>query len=62
MHSLRELERLARLDLGCMWVTGSIAPDHADIGRFIVLHEESLTAACALNRAWIASAVVGCKR
>lgn len=43
LHSLRELERLARLDLGCMWVTGGIAPDHANIGRFIVLHEESLT-------------------
>ncbi|WP_182915832.1 IS1182 family transposase [Massilia cavernae] len=43
VHSLRELERLARLDLGCMWVTGGIAPDHANIGRFIVLHENSLT-------------------
>jgi transposase len=43
VHSLRELERLARLDLGCMWVTGGIAPDHTNIGRFIVLHEESLT-------------------
>jgi hypothetical protein len=26
-----------------MWVTGGIAPDHANIGRFIVLHEDSLT-------------------
>lgn len=43
VHSLRELERLARLDLGCMWVTGGIAPDHTNIGRFIVLHEQSLT-------------------
>jgi transposase len=43
VHSLRELERLARLDLGCMWVTGGIAPDHANIGRFIVLHEDSLS-------------------
>lgn len=43
VHSLRELERLSRLDLGCMWITGGIAPDHAIIGRFIVLHEESLT-------------------
>jgi transposase len=42
-HSLRELERLARLDLGCMWVTGGIAPDHTNIGRFIILHEQSLT-------------------
>ncbi len=43
VHSLRELERMARLDLGCMWVTGGIAPDHANIGRFIVQHEASLT-------------------
>jgi hypothetical protein len=43
VHSLRELERMARLDLGCMWVTGGIAPDHANIGRFIGLHEASLT-------------------
>ena len=43
IHSLRELEQLARLDLGCMWVTGGIAPDHANIGRFIVLHEDSLS-------------------
>ena len=43
LHSLRELERLARLDLGCMWVTGGVMPDHANIGRFIVMHEESIT-------------------
>lgn len=43
VHSLRELERMARLDRGCMWVTGGITPDHANIGRFIVLHEQSLT-------------------
>lgn len=43
VHSLRALERLARLDLGCMWVSGGITPDHAIIGRFIVLHEASLT-------------------
>lgn len=43
VHALRELERLARVDLGCMWITGGITPDHANIGRFIALHEESLT-------------------
>lgn len=43
VHSLRELERLSRLDLGCMWITGGIAPDHAIIGRFITKHEKSLT-------------------
>lgn len=42
ISSLRELERLARMDLGCMWVTGGITPDHAIIGRFIVMHEASL--------------------
>ena len=40
--SLRELEKLARLDLGCMWVTGGICPDHACIGYFIILHDTSL--------------------
>jgi transposase len=43
VHSLRELERLARLDLGCMWITGGIAPDFTKIGRFIVRHTESLS-------------------
>ena len=43
VHSLRELERLARLDLGCMWITGGIAPDFTKIGRFITNHETSLT-------------------
>jgi len=42
VHSLRELERMARLDLGCMWVSCGIAPDHANIGRFIVMHEDLL--------------------
>jgi len=42
VHSLRDLERLARLDLGCMWVSGGIMPDHANIGRFIVMHEDLL--------------------
>jgi len=39
VHSLRALQRLARLDLGCMRVCGGIAPDHANIARFIVMHE-----------------------
>lgn len=43
IHSLRELERMSRLDLGCMWITGGIAPDHSNICRFIILHEKSLT-------------------
>jgi hypothetical protein len=43
VHSLRELERLARLDLGCMWITGGIAPDFTKIGRFITRHATLLT-------------------
>ena len=27
--SLRDLEHFARVDLGCMWVSGGILPDHA---------------------------------
>lgn len=41
--SLRELEKLSRVDLGCMWITGGIMPDHSIIGRFIQRHEEPLT-------------------
>ncbi len=43
VHSLRELEQLARLDLGCMWVSGGITPDHANIERFIVMYAASLS-------------------
>ncbi len=43
VHSLRELEKMARLDLGCMWVAAGIRPDHTNIGRFITMHHESLT-------------------
>jgi transposase len=41
--SLRELERFARLDLGCWWVSGGIMPDHSILGRFIQRHEAVLT-------------------
>jgi len=43
--SLRELERLARLDLGCWWLTGAIMPDHSILGRFIQRHAALLTEA-----------------
>ncbi len=36
--SLRDLEQFARVDLGCMWVSGGILPDHSIIGRFIQRH------------------------
>lgn len=43
ISSLRDLERLSRVDLGCMWVTGGIAPDHSVLGRFIHRHAEELS-------------------
>lgn len=42
--SLRELEYLAGIDLGCWWLTGGIMPDHSVIGRFIQTHAALLTA------------------
>lgn len=41
--SLRELERFAKGDLECMWVSGGISPDHSILGRFIMRHEQSLS-------------------
>ena len=41
--SLRELERLARVNLGCMWASGGITPDHSVIGRFLTQHESQLS-------------------
>jgi transposase len=41
--SLRDLERFARVDLACMWVSGGILPDHSIIGRFIQRHADYLT-------------------
>ena len=41
--SLRDLERFARTDLGCWWVSGGIMPDHSILGRFIQRHAELLT-------------------
>jgi transposase len=41
--SLRRLEKFARQDLGCLWVTGCICPDHACLGRFIIMHDASFS-------------------
>lgn len=41
--SLRQLEQLACVDLGCWWLTGGIMPDHSMIGRFIQQHTTLLT-------------------
>lgn len=43
ISSLRDLERMARLDLGCWWISGGIMPDHSVIGRFVQQHEALLT-------------------
>lgn len=43
VSSLRELERFSRVDLGCMWVSGGIAPDHSVLGRFVHRHAEELS-------------------
>ena len=43
--SLRDLEHFARVDLGCMWVSGGILPDHSIIGRFIQRHAVYLSEA-----------------
>lgn len=45
VSSLRALEKLTRTDLGCMWVSGGILPDHSILGRFIQRHEDQLTGA-----------------
>jgi len=41
--SLRELESLARRDVGAWWVCGGHQPDHSTIGKFIQLHGEILS-------------------
>lgn len=43
--SLRDLERFARTDLGCWWVSGGIMPDHSILGRFIQRHAQLLSEA-----------------
>lgn len=41
--SLREIEALARRDMGAMWMSGGVFPDHSVLGRFIQRHETLLT-------------------
>ena len=40
---MRELESLARRDVGAWWVCGGHQPDHSTIGKFIQLHAEALS-------------------
>jgi transposase len=58
--SLRELEELARRDVGAWWVCGAHQPDHSTIGEFIERHAEILTEAFfeslvkwAVRRLWL---------
>jgi transposase len=41
--SLRELEGLARRDVGAWWICGGHQPDHSTIGKFIQLHSVILS-------------------
>lgn len=41
--SLRQLEVLARADLGAHWITGGVMPDHSTIGRFLEIHADTIT-------------------
>lgn len=43
VSSLRRLETFARTDLGCMWISGGILPDHSVIGRFVQRHDTLLS-------------------
>ena len=40
INSLRGLESMSQIDLGCMWICAGIQPDHSNIGRFILRHQE----------------------
>ena len=41
--SLRQLETLARINVGAWLVCGGLQPDHSTIGKFLVQHAELLT-------------------
>jgi transposase len=47
--SLRQLEDLAKLELGAWWICGGLRPDHSTIGDFIHLHSELLSAEFFIN-------------
>lgn len=39
ISSLRDLARMARVDLGCILITGGLFPDYSSISRFIQRHQ-----------------------
>jgi transposase len=40
VNSLRGLESMSQIDMGCMWICAGIQPDHSNIGRFVLRHQE----------------------
>lgn len=49
LSSLRDLERLARVDLGCIYITEGICPDFSSIGYFIRRHQAILSDVFFIN-------------
>lgn len=49
ISSLRDLERLARVDLGCLLITEGIFPDFSSIGYFIRRHQDILNEEFFIN-------------
>lgn len=47
--SLRDLARMARVDLGCIYITEGVFPDNSSICRFINRHKDTLTDAFFTN-------------
>jgi transposase len=43
--SLRDLESLARIDLGGIYLSGGLQPDHSTIGKFLAQHADVLSEA-----------------
>jgi len=41
--SLRQMESLARRDVGAWWLAGGLTPDHTTLARFVRRHEELLS-------------------
>lgn len=49
ISSLRDLARMARVDLGCIYLTEGVFPDNSSICRFINRYKETLSEAFFIN-------------
>lgn len=49
ISSLRDLARMARIDLGCIYITEGVFPDNSSICRFINRYKETLSEAFFIN-------------